>query len=163
MPTITGTGQMGPVAVYLTRQFGTSNAADINDPIATIMPDGGGKTQLVAAFMATYYRTGTLTPASLPTPTITGTDRLALVTLTIDGTEYVVVDIGMRMLQPHELALAQGFPPGYNFSPIINGKKMPKSRIVKAIGNSVVPQLAEALVSANYYRRVPEQFAAVGK
>jgi DNA (cytosine-5)-methyltransferase 1 len=31
------------------------------------------------------------------------------VTVTIDGDEYVIVDIGMRMLTPRELFNAQGF------------------------------------------------------
>jgi DNA (cytosine-5)-methyltransferase 1 len=29
--------------------------------------------------------------------------------VTIDGVDYAIVDIGMRMLEPRELARAQGF------------------------------------------------------
>jgi DNA (cytosine-5)-methyltransferase 1 len=53
-----------------------------------------------------------------------------------------MVDIGLRMLSPRELARAQGFPADY----VLNGTK---SSQVARIGNSVVPTIAEALVKAN--------------
>jgi hypothetical protein len=37
-----------------------------------------------------------------------------LVTVTIAGEKYVIVDIGMRMLTPRELFAAQGFPADYH-------------------------------------------------
>jgi hypothetical protein len=40
-------------------------------------------------------------------------DRFALVTVTVDGETYVIVDIGMRMLTPRELFRCQGFPLDY--------------------------------------------------
>ncbi len=51
------------------------------------------------------------------------------------------VGIGFRMLQPHELAAAQSFPKGYKFMGT-------KSEVVKQIGNSVCPKIAESLVGA---------------
>jgi DNA (cytosine-5)-methyltransferase 1 len=48
-----------------------------------------------------------------PLGTVTTKDRFGLVTVTIGGEEYVIVDIGMRMLTPRELFNAQGFPPDY--------------------------------------------------
>src|SRR5690606_27606275 len=45
-----------------------------------------------------------------PLGTVTVQDRFGLVTVTIGGEEYVIVDIGMRMLTPRELFAAQGFP-----------------------------------------------------
>jgi DNA (cytosine-5)-methyltransferase 1 len=53
------------------------------------------------------------------------------------------------MLSPRELFAAQGFPPDYVIDPIFNGKPLPKSKQVRACGNSVCPPLAEALVRAN--------------
>ena len=50
--TPTGHGHQGVVAACLTRQFGTSKAADLADPVPTVMPDGGGKTHVMSAFMA---------------------------------------------------------------------------------------------------------------
>ncbi len=58
----------------------------------------------VAAFLIKYYGTGANVPSLTdPAHTITTKDRLALVTVVIKGTPYVIVDIGLRMLKPHEL------------------------------------------------------------
>jgi DNA (cytosine-5)-methyltransferase 1 len=73
-------------------------------------------------------------------PTI---DRFGLVTVTLDGWPYVVADIGLRMLQPRELARAQGFPDSY----ILTGTKREQ---VARIGNSVCPPVVEALVRAQF-------------
>jgi len=62
----------------------------------------------------------------------------------------VIVDIGMRMLTPRELANAQGFPATYILDPIgPKGKPLSKSAQIRMIGNSVCPAMAEALVRAN--------------
>lgn len=55
----------------------------------------------------------------------------------------------MRMLQPHELFAAQGFPPDYIIDRDHEGKKYPKSAQVARCGNAVPPPFAEALVRAN--------------
>ncbi len=70
---------------------------------------------------------------------------------------YLIVDLGMRMLIPRELARAQGFPEDYILDPVVakirNGKvvyrKLTKSEQVEKIGNSVCPDVAEALMRAN--------------
>ena len=69
--------------------------------------------------------------------------RFGLVTVTIGGEEYAVVDIGMRMLEPRELARAQGFPDEYQ----LTGSKTSQ---VARIGNSVSPPVAEALARAQW-------------
>lgn len=48
-----------------------------------------------------------------PMHTIPTRDRFGLVTVQIGGEPYVITDIGMRMLQPHELYIAQGFAAGF--------------------------------------------------
>jgi DNA (cytosine-5)-methyltransferase 1 len=75
-----------------------------------------------------------------PMDTVTGKDRLGLVT--IHGEDYRIVDISLRMLTPRELARGQGFPESY----ILTGTK---SSQVARIGNSVSPHNAKALVKAN--------------
>lgn len=83
-------------------------------------------------------------------------DSRRFATLTIEGEEYVIVDIGMRMLTPRELFNAQGFPPDY----VIEGvwhqdgddwtfEEFPKHVQVSCCGNSVCPGLAKALAEAN--------------
>lgn len=53
------------------------------------------------------------------------------------------VDIGMRLLAPKELLLAQGFPADYR----IDG--VSKTNQISVIGNAVCPAVAEAIVRAN--------------
>jgi DNA (cytosine-5)-methyltransferase 1 len=67
---------------------------------------------------------------------------------------YLMTDIGLRMLQPHELAKAQGFPDDY----ILTGTK---SEQVAKIGNSVCPPVAEALVRANLVAEAAQPYEAI--
>ena len=69
--TPTGHGHQGVVAACLTRQFGTSNAADLADPVPTVMPDGGGKTHVMSAFMAQANGERLGRPATEPVTTLT--------------------------------------------------------------------------------------------
>lgn len=68
---------------------------------------------------------------------------------TVDGVTYRIVDIGMRMLQPHELYRAQGFPEWYIIDQDYRGVKYAKDKQVARCGNAVPPPFAEALVRAN--------------
>lgn len=101
----------------------------------------------VTAFLTKYYGSDIGQSLDNPLHTITTKDRFGLVTLY--GEEYRIVDIGMRMLQPHELYAAQGFPTNYLFNHYNDGRKIPKYEQVKRVGNSVPPDLPEALVRAN--------------
>ncbi|KZP69614.1 DNA cytosine methyltransferase [Enterobacter hormaechei] len=76
-----------------------------------------------------------------------GPDSTGLVT--IEGVVYRIVDIGMRMLQPHELYRAQGFPEWYIIDRDYRGVKYAKDKQVARCGNAVPPPFAEALVRAN--------------
>ncbi|HDX8901220.1 TPA: DNA cytosine methyltransferase [Klebsiella michiganensis] len=67
----------------------------------------------------------------------------------IGGVTYRIVDIGMRMLQPHELYRAQGFPEWYIIDQDYRGVKYAKDKQVARCGNAVPPPFAEALVRAN--------------
>ncbi|MFU0920801.1 DNA cytosine methyltransferase [Kluyvera sichuanensis] len=69
--------------------------------------------------------------------------------VSVDGITYRIVDIGMRMLQPHELYRAQGFPKWYIIDQDYSGKKYAKDKQVARCGNAVPPPFAEALVRAN--------------
>lgn len=82
-----------------------------------------------------------------PLGTVTTNDRFGLVT--VDGADYQIVDIGMRMLQPHELYAAQGFPSWYVIDRDYHGNKYAKDKQVARCGNAVPPPFAEALVRAN--------------
>ncbi|HHA4494295.1 TPA: DNA cytosine methyltransferase [Escherichia coli] len=67
----------------------------------------------------------------------------------IDRITFRIVDIGMRMLQPHELYRAQGFPEWYIIDQDYRGQKYAKDKQVARCGNAVPPPFAEALVRAN--------------
>ena len=73
-----------------------------------------------------------------------------IVTLSIRGVVYIIVDIGMRMLTPRELARAQGFPDSYKLDPIFNGKPLSETQQRHKIGNSVCEKPAAAVIVANY-------------
>ncbi len=89
--------------------------------------------------------------------------------MTIQGQDYEIVDIGLRMLAPHELYRAQGFPADYVIDEIpdpellfaggeqVDGDPLSLPRIpltksaqVRMCGNSVCPPLSEALIRANF-------------
>ncbi|OAM80361.1 DNA cytosine methyltransferase [Klebsiella aerogenes] len=237
------------VAPVIARQFGSSIGHRADDPSATITAGGGGKSQLVSAFLAKHYggnytgpgvgldepthavttvdhhavvaahlmvnntghpggsvespahtvttgnhhavvashlvklrgtcRDGQRTDAPMPTITAggqhvgevettlavedydeeraqqvlaflkeyCGADSTGLVE--IAGVTYRIVDIGMRMLQPHELYRAQGFPDWYIIDQDYRGVKYAKDKQVARCGNAVPPPFAEALVRAN--------------
>lgn len=100
------------------------------------------------AFLLKYYSEGGQDQDCRdPMHTIPTKDRLGLVT--VAGERYQIADIGMRMLEPHELYAAQGFPSSYVIAPIINGRRLPKHAQVRMCGNSVSPPMAAALVRAN--------------
>ncbi|OWL90101.1 DNA cytosine methyltransferase [Halopseudomonas aestusnigri] len=103
----------------------------------------------VAAFLMSYYGTDNLSAADAPLPTITTKDRLALVTVVYQGTPYVIIDIGLRMLQPRELYGCQGMPSNYIIDRGHDGRTFSKSDQVKMVGNSVSPYPMAALVKAN--------------
>ncbi|MFK3647951.1 DNA cytosine methyltransferase [Lysobacter enzymogenes] len=116
----------------------------------TLSPEQEAGALRVAAFLMRYYgEGGQHGDLRDPAATITTKDRLALVTVLIRGTPYVIVDIGLRMLQPHELFRAQGFPADYIIDRTADGRRVSNSRAVAMVGNSVSPPPLRAIVRAN--------------
>ncbi|EOD8971088.1 TPA: DNA cytosine methyltransferase [Klebsiella pneumoniae] len=216
------------VAPVIARQFGASVGHRADEPSATITAGGGGKSQLVSAFLAKHYggnytgpgvglyepahsvttvdhhaivashlvklrgtcRDGQRTDEPMPTITAGGQhvgevkttlavedydeERAQQVLaflqefcgeectglLEIAGITYRIVDIGMRMVQPHELYRAQGFPEWYIIDRDYRGVKYAKDKQVARCGNAVPPPFAEALVRANVPEMCQEYEAA---
>ncbi|MBU9581339.1 DNA cytosine methyltransferase [Burkholderia multivorans] len=124
------------------------DGAPADEPLHMISA-GGTHHAEVRAFLIKYYgndKGGV--ELREPLHTVPTHDRFGLVT--IHGEDYAIVDIGMRMLTPRELARAQGFPDSYVLDPVINGKPLSKSAQVRMIGNSVCPDVATALIRANF-------------
>jgi len=129
------------IGVNTTGHSGTK----ISAPLATITTSGHH--MLISSFLAKNYGSDIGQHLNEPLHTIPTKDRFGLVK--VKGSAYRIVDITMRMLQPHELAKAQGVPDTYVLDKGKNGKKISKAKQVARIGNMVVPNCAEALVRAN--------------
>ena len=106
-----------------------------------------------------YYGNGdNAVSCELPAPTITAKDRMGLVT--VQGQDYWIVDIGLRMLTPRELFDAQGFPPDYIIDVDADGHAYPKAEQVARCGNAVCPPIPTALVRANLPELCHEEASA---
>lgn len=136
------------VAAYLAKHYGDPTGdrpvlgSDLNAPMGTVT--ARDHHSLVTAFLTAYYGEGTGQTLDAPMRTITSKARLGLVT--VAGAKYRISDIGMRMLEPHELLRAQfgRFAEGYDLA-----AAKTKAEKIRLIGNSVCPEAAEALVRAN--------------
>ena len=166
LSTITATGsQQRLVTAHLAHLRTNCDARDLREPLRTISA-GGEHHALVeytlsreaeagalrcAAFLIRYYgEGGQWSDLRDPMATITTHDRLALVTVWIQGDPYVVVDICLRMLTPRELANATSFPPTYVLEQGHDGRKFSKRKQVHFIGNAVPPLLGAAVIRAQW-------------
>ncbi|MDX7797921.1 DNA cytosine methyltransferase [Aeromonas caviae] len=147
LPTVTTVDHNALVTSHLVKLRGTcQHGQPVTEPMPTITA-GGLHIGEVRAFLLKYYGTDSCIPCSEPLHTVTTRDRFGLVT--VRGEDYQIVDIGMRMLEPHELFAAQGFPADYVIDHDAGGKKFTKTAQVARCGNAVCPPLAAALVRAN--------------
>lgn len=132
---------------------------DLGQPMPTLAT--GGHQVAVAAFLQQYYSTGGQHQAPAdPLHAVTTIARHGLVTVEIDGETYVITDIGMRMLEPRELARAMGFPEWFKFESA-EGKPLTKRDAVKMIGNACPVGTVKALIKAVVQQR-PAIFQKVG-
>ena len=144
--TLDGSNRYGLVAVFISKFYKSGTGQDIREPLHTITA-GDGHFGEVRVFLTKYYGSGTGQSVKDPLDTITAQDRFGLVT--IYGTEYQIVDIGLRMLEPKELYGCQGFPEDYIIDHDCDGKTYPRSEQVRRCGNAVCPPLPAALVKGN--------------
>lgn len=139
LPTVpaTGDGKFGLAQPFIITPGGAQlrRARGVDEPLPTVMcSDRFG---VVEPFTLPYCSNGgeLARPVTEPMGTITTKDRIALVIP--DG-----YDVKFRMLQPHELAAAQGFPSDYKFIADTKGDT------IKLIGNAWSVRVSEALCSA---------------
>lgn len=148
-----GQSQQALCAAHLLNLKGRNRRDGPIDAPAPTVCANGNHAALVASFLMKYYgEGGQWQGVGEPLHTITTKDRAALVTVTIAGEPYILVDIGMRMLTPRERFLAQGFPSGYRIDIEFAGRPLSGEAKGRMVGNSVCPPHAAALVAAN----VPE-------
>ncbi|WP_434990085.1 DNA cytosine methyltransferase [Xanthomonas melonis] len=164
MSTITATGSQQQLATaHLITMRRHAHGQDAGAPLGTVCagavhhgvvgctlsPEQEAGALQVAAFLVKYYGSGIAVDPRDPLDTVTTKDRLALVTVVIQGMPYVIVDIGLRMLKPHELFRAQGFPATYRITHTADGRAISTSAAVRMCGNSVSPPPLVALARAN--------------
>lgn len=128
LPTVTCARGGAFGVAYLLPQHGGGQLRPVSQPCPTVATSGA------IGLIINYYGTGIAHPTTEPLPTVTTKDRFGLATRK-DGI------LCFRMLQPHELAAAQGFRRDYKFTGT-------KTEAVKQIGNAVPRRLARALVAA---------------
>lgn len=137
-PTITTNRSVGlvePFLINIDHHGGNGQQIrGIDSPVPTVTTKA--RTAVVEPFITKYFGTGIAKSVEEPLDTVTTKDRFGLVVPELSGAR---LDIRFRMLQPNELARAQGFPSDYRFVGT-------KSDVVKQIGNAVPPGLARALI-----------------
>jgi len=145
----------GYAQTYTHTCFGTQSSLDTYrksveyDAVTGIFWDKATKARIdaVRAFLSAYTSTQ---------------DESALGIIDINGTKYQIIDITLRMLTPRELFSAQGFPENYIIDRTLSGRMLTKEEQVRMVGNSVSPEVAEAIVKANVftYSDIPFEEAA---
>ena len=146
LPTVTAWDHNSVVTTNLIQMNNHCDGRDIADPLPTITA-GDGHFGEVRAFLIKYYGDATGQDIKNPLDTVTSRDRFGLVT--IEGVDYQIVDIGLRMLEPRELYGCQGFPDDYIIDHDFEGHTYPRSEQVRRCGNSVCPPLPAAMVRSN--------------
>ena len=149
--TTTGSQQAVVSAGLMNMKGSDRRMTSVEEPNPTVTADGTHQAE-VRAFLMKYYgneEDGHF--ADAPMGTVTTKDRFGIVT--VEGVDYEIVDIGMRMLTPRELFKAHGFPADYQIETgVFDGderRQLTRTAQVRMCGNSVCPPIAAALVGAN--------------
>ncbi|MFS1511865.1 DNA cytosine methyltransferase [Chengkuizengella sp. SCS-71B] len=146
--TVSTANRFSLVTAFIAKHYGggyTGAGTGMTEPLSTVTTVDHNA--LVMAFLTKYYGSDIGQALDDPIHTITTKDRFGLVK--VKGQNHQIVDIGMRMLQPHELFPAQGFPERYIIDRDYEGNKYTKTAQIARCGNAVPPPFADALVRAN--------------
>lgn len=160
-----GFGIVEPYIVQIGQTgFSADRSKDVREPLSTVVSKNEHCLieTTVAPALIQYHsetRSGEVRGQQLQEPVMTldGSNRYALVASFLQkyygggyaGTEYQIVDIGLRMLEPKELYGCQGFPDDYIIDRDYTGNTYPRSEQVRRCGNAVCPPIPAALVRAN--------------
>lgn len=153
MRTITSKDREGVTLTHLTEFKGQDIGQDVNNPLRTITASVGEfgtvytRLEKISGFCNLHFWPQVREMLNTYCGYNIAEDEILI--LTINGVDYFISDIGLRMLTPAELYAAQGFPADYIIDRDYTGKPYPKSQQVARCGNAVCPPMARALVAAN--------------
>lgn len=151
--TITTKDRISFCNAYLTILRNNMDCRSVNEPLNTITTSGAhfAYTKVYVKKYAAGSNLGYWSRVRELLNTYTDWDLAdnEILIFNINGTEYFISDIGLRMLQPNELYQAQGFPADYIIEKDYTGTSYPKSKQVARCGNAVPPPFAKVLVMAN--------------
>ena len=151
--TVTAVDHNAMTATHLVKMKGTNLGGPMSEPVQTITA-GGGHFGIVTTVVAKAERDADLKhwPEIRDLLNTYCGYRLGpedVILFEIGGVAYFMADIGLRMLTPRELYMANGFPPDYKIDRDYTGTLYPKTKQVARCGNAVPPPFAMALVRAN--------------
>lgn len=130
LPTVVTDPKFGLIQPFLLGQQSGGAPRGTEGPAPTVATKGA--ISLIEPFLVAYYGSGTnVEPLRKPLRTLTTRERFGIVSPT-------ALDVTFRMLRPHELSAAMGFPEGYEFAGT-------RSDAVRMIGNAVEVNQAAAL------------------
>jgi len=129
--------------IWLTKFYGTAIGSKIDKPMPTITAGAGGGHMAEVRALLTKYKDDIAAYCK-------SNDIPEDLIITINGEQYIIYDIGLRMLTPRELAQAQ-------FGWDDDGRSLAADYILTGnqgnqtakIGNSVPPRIVAAIVKAN--------------
>lgn len=145
--TLTSKEHMALTSACLVKYYGTAKAADVGEPMHTITAKARMGLVEAEARQNSEPRRYEQVRDFLRTWGVIGPKDEA--EFIYQGVVHRITDILMRMLAPRELYTAQGFPPDYIIDELPGGKRLTKTAQIRMCGNSVPPELIEALVRAN--------------
>lgn len=145
--TLTSKEHMALTSACLVKYYGTAKAADVGEPMHTITAKARMGLVEAEARQNSEPRRYEQVRDFLRTWGVIGPKDEA--EFIYQGVVHRITDILMRMLAPRELYTAQGFPPDYIIDRLPDGQCLTKTAQIRMCGNSVPPELIEALVRAN--------------
>lgn len=151
--TVTAVDHNALTATHLVKMKGTNLGGPMREPVQTITAGGGHfgvvTTTVVKAEPGADLKHWPEIRDLLNTYCGYNLRPEDVILFLIGGTWYFMADIGLRMLTPRELYMANGFPRDYKIERDYTGKEYPKTKQVARCGNAVPPPFAAALVRAN--------------
>ena len=153
LPTVTAVDHNALQTAHMVKMKGDNLGHGMKEPVQTITAGGGHfgvvTTQIVKAAPGADLQNWPKIRELLNTYCGYSMSDDEVILFDIGGAMYFMADIGLRMLTPRELYLANGFPPDYQIERDYTGTAYGKSKQVARCGNAVPPPFATALVRSN--------------